>query len=266
MLGAMTPSRLRLVPVALLVLVPSAAWPCTPAPFTPYELKGTGPRKLVLAVGRDSAVLRDARGQVWKLPLHSRKALLAPDESWVAFDAELGRPTVTLVGTERGAKPFHVDVIKPLSVEERSRIGVLPCGLAWNAGIVATNAGLQVEIAQQALPRVVLLVRPDGTITRNPAPDSLAPPEPPREETGRCRVDADCVVTSRASLGCCAPCSRPQAMSKAKAEEIARLCGLHQGGETCPREVRGEKCPDVAAVPENARAVCVDGACKSRVQ
>ncbi len=266
MLGGMAPSLLfRLLPIALLVLVPSAARPCTPAPFTPYELKGNGPRQLVLAVGRDATILRDAKGQVWKLPLHSRKVLLAPDESWVAFDAALGSSTVTLVATTRGAKPVHVDVIKPLSDEERSRITVLSCGLAWNAGLVATRAGLRVEIAQQDQPRVVLLVRPEGTISRAPQ-EAPAPPEPPRDDGGVCRVDADCVIASRASLGCCAPCSRPQAMSKAKAEEIARLCGLHHGGETCAREVREEKCPEAAAVPEDASAVCVQGVCKQRVR
>jgi hypothetical protein len=88
------------------------------------------------------------------------------------------------------------------------------------------------------------------------APATASAPTAPGAE---CASDADCALLTRASLGCCDPCPEPEAMSAARREEIEGLCGLHNGGETCPPDLDG-RCEPFD--PLAWRAACVAGQCR----
>ena len=93
--------------------------------------------------------------------------------------------------------------------------------------------------------------RPPASPVASPA-KSVSPAE-------RCAADADCHLVDRVSLGCCAGCpGHLTAMTTARSKEIAHLCGLDNGGETCPSDVDWH-CE--AYDPEAWRAACVDGRC-----
>gem|GEM_PF-3089756 len=86
-----------------------------------------------------------------------------------------------------------------------------------------------------------------------------APPSGPGVSESDCVSDADCLLATRASLGCCDPCPGVEAMTPGRRDEIARLCGLAQGGETCPRTETPVEC--VSDDPALWRAACVEGRC-----
>lgn len=102
--------------------------------------------------------------------------------------------------------------------------------------------------------------------TSEPPSDSDAeppPPEPvpmlaPSDPEWPCAADADCVLVTRESLGCCSPSAPLEAMSLAERDHVAELCGLHQGGERCA-ELATERC--AAEDPAPWRAACVDSRC-----
>jgi hypothetical protein len=99
-----------------------------------------------------------------------------------------------------------------------------------------------------------------------PPSDSDAEPPPlepepmlaPSEPEWPCAADADCVLATRESLGCCSPSAQLEAMSLSERDHIADLCGLHHGGERCP-EMATVRC--AADDPAAWRAACVDSRC-----
>jgi hypothetical protein len=92
-----------------------------------------------------------------------------------------------------------------------------------------------------------------------PAPIVVEPGPPPGDPEWPCATDAACVLATRASLGCCDPCPIVEAMSVAQRDEIANLCGLHNGGERCP-PMEPFDCPPEESIPSGP--VCRDGVCR----
>ena len=101
---------------------------------------------------------------------------------------------------------------------------------------------------------------PDAEPALEPSSSPGDPPSSPAETEWPCASDADCVLATRASLGCCDPCPTVEAMSVAQQDEVADLCGLHHGGETCPA-MSPLECPEEDPAPP--RAACRHGSCRA---
>lgn len=105
-------------------------------------------------------------------------------------------------------------------------------------------------------------VSPPNAATPQVLPTDSAPPTAPRSASATCRADSDCVLLSRGSLGCCAQCATLAAMTHAERAEMEQLCGLHNGGETCPPLDAAERAACTPDDPAHWRAVCRAGACE----
>jgi hypothetical protein len=101
---------------------------------------------------------------------------------------------------------------------------------------------------------------PDDVSPVDPTPVQPAPVEPAPvagDPEWPCTTDSDCVLATRGSLGCCDPCPTVEPMSLAQRDELAHLCGLDRGGETCP-PMEPFECGEEPAL---SHAVCRDGVC-----